>query len=231
MKKQVLIGFLAVGLLICLTGAPAHAQDKVDVFAGYSVGTTNFGCISSSCYDPAIHGYAAAFAYNFNRHIGLEANFSGHNGTSTLDHEPATSTSDGYTDSVRQDAYFYTFGPRLTVPVGRFSIFGHFLVGAAHIHEGLQYMCLPSTGSESCGTPDNYHITGNGFAFKTGGGVDWNHGHWGIRILEVDFIRTEFQVTEIENCSECSTTPYTYPVPGSNFELSAGIKFNFGGKQ
>lgn len=234
MKNRVLLGLLALGLTICLAGAPAQAQNsKLNVFAGYSYGINNIGC-SSSGYcssDPGLHGYSVAATYNFNNHIGLEGNFSGHNGTSLTYTEGASSTYDGYADSLEQDLYTYTFGPRVSLPVGNFSLFTHFLVGGVHVHEAFKETCIQSSGSDvgTCPTAPYYTdiAHGNGFAFKTGGGVDWNHGRWGIRILEVDYIRNDLVATEPATCSSCTTNSST--VSGNNFELATGITFNFGG--
>jgi hypothetical protein len=229
MKKQVLIAFLAVGLVVCLTGASAQAQDKMSVFGGYAFGTSNNGC-QNSCFDPTLHGYAASFTYNFNRHIGLEANFSGHNGDTTIFNQPVTATQNGENFFQRQDIYFYTFGPRISAPVGNFSIYAHFLVGGAHYHTGTTDACLQSAGSESgCFTTSTSHATSNGFAVKTGGGVDWNHGRWGIQILEVNFIRSEMQITETDCVSGCN--PFNFSGGSNNVELTAGFKINFGGKK
>ncbi|HUK30599.1 MAG TPA: outer membrane beta-barrel protein [Candidatus Acidoferrum sp.] len=229
MKKQVLIGLLAVGLVICLTGASAHAQDsKMSVFAGYSFGTSNNGCQFEECFDPTLHGYAASFTYNFNRHFALEANFSGRNGDNTLFSQPVTSSENGENFFERQDMYFYTFGPRLTMPVGKFSIYTHFLVGAATIHTGTIDKCiLSSTADSECFSTETSSAHGTGFALKVGGGADWNHGRWGIQILEVNFIRTEIQTTA-NDCVGC--TPFMTPFAANNVELTTGVKFNFGGK-
>ncbi len=226
MKKQ---GWLAVSVLVLtfvFTGASAHAQDgKISLFGGYSFGTNNY-----YSEDPGLQGYAASVVYNFNNHIGLEANFAGHNGTSTIYTESPTTDNTGYSEVVRQDLYEYTFGPKVSVPVGHFSLFTHFLFGAAHVHDGETDKCAPATGEdeETCSSdyPYNYSSHGNGFAFKTGGGVDWNHGSWGVRILEVDYVRTEVYATETQSCTGCTPYTYTYPLATNNFELAAGFTFN-----
>jgi hypothetical protein len=224
MKKQAIFGVVVLGLVFCLVSAPAHAQDsKINLFAGYSFGTNNlYG------FDPTFNGYGLAFAYNLNKHIALEANFTGHNGTATLESYLPSTDDNGYTDVLRQDMYTYTFGPKLSQRVGDFTLFTHVLVGGAHVHEGYTEKCVPATGEdeESCSsTQYTSGSKGNGFAFKTGGGVDWNHGMWGIRILEVDYIRAEINTTENETCSEC-TSIYTYNAAANDFELATGFTIN-----
>jgi opacity protein-like surface antigen len=224
MKKHVVLGVSMLALLMGLASAPAHAQDsKINLFAGYSFGTNNL-----YDYDPTLNGYGAAFAYNLNKHIALEANFTGHNGTSTLESEAPSVDDNGYVDILRQDMYTYTFGPKISQRVGNFTLFTHFLVGGAHVHEGYTEKCTPATGGdeETCSSSQYTSSTkGNGFAFKTGGGVDWNHGIWGIRFLEVDYVRAEINSTENQTCSECTTT-YTYNSAANDFELATGFTVN-----
>jgi hypothetical protein len=223
MKKQAMFVVLALALMICVAGVTAHAQDqgKFTVFGGYSYMTNSFsrssGC-GSSCdaSEPSIgiHGYTTSFVYNANKHVGLEANFSGHNGS------PAV-YSDSYpeTDNLYEDIYTYTFGPKLTQPVGNFALFTHFLVGVEHAHVGYKENCSDCT--------DNYSDRGYGMAFKTGGGADWNHGSWGVRILEVDYIHSSLNLTE--TCAGCSSSDtFSFPASNNSFELATGVTFSFG---
>jgi hypothetical protein len=239
MKIRVLLCMSVLALLICATTAPANAQDnRFNVFAGYTFGTNNFACslaFELACgigiVDPGLHGYTAAFAYNFNNHIGLEANFSGHNGTTTLLTDQPTSSFEGENAVISQDLYTYVFGPKLSLPVGNFVLFTHFLVGASHSHEGGTDVCIPATGGDpSCFISSSIRGSSNGMAFKTGGGVDWNHGHWGIRILEVDYSHNQIYGTTTETCSDCSNQPASGDSSWNAFELSTGVTFNFGGK-
>jgi hypothetical protein len=230
MKKQMVVGLFVCALMLGLAIAPAHAQDnpegKITVFGGYSYGTNNFGCdFDFGCSSAGLHGYSAAVTYNFSKNIGLEANFSGHNGSSTVYSQAATVNTNGEKEATGQDLYSYTFGPKLTLPLGNFAIFTHFLVGAAHVHESAVDKCILATGGEtSCFNTDYINVHGDGMAFKTGGGVDWNHGRWGIRILEVDYVRNQASVTE--TCTGCNA-PENFTIGANNFELSTGVKVNF----
>lgn len=156
----------------------------------------------------------------------MEATFTGHNGSSTPDTEAATSSYSGFIDKINGSNYLYTFGPRLAVPAGNFSLYSHFLVGATHVHENFTDTCLPSEG-EGCGdpNPETGSFYGTGFAFKTGGGVDWHHGSWGIRILEVDYIHTQVPMTVSTNEEYGNES---FDLPGNSFELATGITFNLG---
>ena len=231
--KKALIWVCLFAFVLCLTGIAAHAQDtsKMSLFAGYAYLNNNWGngCIAACLLggpSTQLHGYSASVAYNFNNHIGMEANFAGHNGSPTLFYTPATATLNGSTQTEAQDFYTYTFGPKITQPIGKFALFGHFLVGAAHGHESFTDTCLQSSGSGStCSSPFTSSSHGNGFAFKTGAGADWNHGLWGIRILEVDYVHASTYVTETTSGSQ---QPTSFSISGNNFELSTGVTFHFG---
>lgn len=227
-KTWVSLAVLAA-CLVGFGGLPARAQSKMQVYGGYSFGTNS--CFGSCYEDPGLQGYTAAFTYNFNRHIGLEANFSGHNGSTITDSETPTSSDTGYQYKVGQNIYVYTFGPRFTLPLGNFALFSHVLVGASYISANETDSCIPATGTgevETCGSNDRWKWHGDGFASKFGGGVDWNHKNIGIRILEVDYIHGQLFTTEDEpSCAGCGT--YKFDASGNAFEMSAGLTFNFGG--
>lgn len=229
--KKTCVSFAAVAvLLLSLGGSVARAQDsKLDVFGGYSYSTNN--CFSAcDLFDPGLNGYGLAVAYNFNRHIGIEADLSGHNGSQMTYSYSPTATDTGYQYQDNANIYTYTFGPRFSIPVDRFSLFAHVLVGAAHLNATDKETCLPATGTanvQTCGTPtvNHYVYDSNGFATKIGGGVNWNHGRWGIRILEADFVHGEVNNTERYD----NGTKYQYVSSGNGFELYTGVLFNFGG--
>lgn len=231
MKKNILVLSL-LGFILCLSGIAAQAQDtgKISVFGGYSFLSNSWGngCIGA-CFGGGtteLHGYAASADYSFNNHIGMEANFSGHNGSPVFQSGTAAGSNNGYIYREPQDLYTLTFGPKVSLPVGNFTLFTHFLVGVAHGHEGFNYTCIQAP-SGTCGSSSSTSASGTGFAYRTGAGVDWNHGHWGIRILEVDYVHPSIYVTE--SCSTC-TTLGSFDISGNNFELSTGVTFNFGGK-
>jgi hypothetical protein len=232
-KTWVVSVALVAACLLCLGGSAAQAQDsKMNLFGGYSFGTNCFGTFSSCTIgDPALHGYALAFAYSLGHHIALEANFSGHNGTPTTEKELPSSTGTGFLDEVSQGIYVYTFGPKFSEPVGNFTLFSHILVGGVHAYSIFKDQCIPATGTGEVGTCSTTAVVtsesvhSNGFAAKVGGGVDWNHHRWGIRILEVDYVHGQLFSTEL--CPGCQN--FSFDSSGNAFELSTGVVFNFGG--
>jgi hypothetical protein len=226
LKIRLLLCASILALAIFLIGTPANAQG-LTVFGGYSFATNNL-----QNDDPGLHGYALSAAYNINRYIGIEANVSGHNGSPTLFSDTPTSTETGDNEVANEDIYTYVFGPKFTLPVGNFSLFAHVLVGASTVHAGVRDTCIPATGSgevETCSSDDSdsFRLTGSGMAVKTGGGVDWNHGHWGIRILELDYVHSQVFLNETATCTDgCEASSFDGSFSG--VELSTGVVFNFG---
>lgn len=239
MKKRMILGLCVFALMGWLAVGPAHAQEtgKISVFAGYSYQLDNLGGNNCSfSYDCAngslgIHGYTAAVTYNFTKNIGFEANLAGHNGGGVIAMYGPTSQYTGDSERQTQDIYTYTFGPKVTLPVGNFSLFTHFLVGAMHANLSDTATCVPSTGVDgnTCSSVNAYtaHASGNGMAFKTGAGADWNHGRWGLRILEVDYIHGSTTLAGSYAYNDNASQAYTNGATANNFELSTGFKFNF----
>ena len=223
MMKKAMLGGVVLGILVCLGGTAVQAQDMpvISLFGGYSYESVNanltgVSCILSTC-STGIHGYNFAATWNLTTHLGLEANLAGHNG-STVPFSEVTPTP----GSIDQDTdlYTYTFGPKVTQSLGNFDIYTHFLVGVTHGHASITEVgdfcdgpCVTTAGR------------GTGFAFQTGGGLDWYHGHWGIRILEVDYVHGNIDATVNTNTS---TTVETFPATMNNVRLATGILFRWG---
>jgi hypothetical protein len=229
-RKFSVAAALLLGMTVGVASRASAQTTKYSVFGGYSYGTSEVSLPELGPFNftvpTAMHGYGAAFTVNLNNHIGLEASFTGHNGTPTIQYQPAT-TSNGYRDVDNQGVYTYTFGPRLFQNVGDFSLFTHFLVGGTHVSQTLKETCFPGT-SDTCGTPNPsilFTQDGSGFAFKTGGGVDWNHARWGIRILEVDYIHSQMLGSF---GGQIPGGNMSFSTSMNNFELTTGITFNFG---
>jgi hypothetical protein len=155
---------------------PVAAQDspRVEVFGGYQyLHAGNFDHAGDSINT---NGWDVAAAFNFTRHFGAAADFSG---------------------SYKQDngaqvhIYTYTFGPVASENItANFRIFAHALFGAAHLPTG----CLIFSGSpDECGSG-----VATGFAMLIGGGVDAKvTKHFNFRLVQVDWARlpSEFGAT------------------------------------
>jgi hypothetical protein len=220
---------LLLGMTVCGASQASAQTSRFNVFGGYSYGTNNFfsGYYEGLPGGSTLNGYSVAFAMNFNNHVGLEANFSGHNGSSTILSEPSTPTSYGEQISTTgEGVYTYAFGPKLFQTVGDFSLFTHFLVGGVHLSQTLTETCTVPGNGGNCGTPNPeiYNQKGTGLAFMTGGGMDWNHGRWGIRILEVDYIHGQM----VSSFTGSPSNLASLSASANNFQLATGVTFNFG---
>ena len=96
-----------VGLLL-LASLSAQAQDKVELFGGYSY--MHLGNAPSV----NLNGWEISGQYKFKDWLGGVADFDGHYGSSST--------------------YTYLFGPQISYP-SRISPFAHLLLGGAHISE------------------------------------------------------------------------------------------------
>jgi hypothetical protein len=103
---------LVLGLLL-LASLSAQAQDKVEVFGGYS-----YRYLHSSP-STNLNGWEIAAQYKFTDWLGGVADFDGHYGSS---------------NGIGTSTYTYLFGPQISLP-SRVSPFGRLLLGGAHISE------------------------------------------------------------------------------------------------
>ncbi len=109
MRKAV----LTLGLVFCysgLTQAQTHPQPSVEVFGGASVLRNGATAPSFSLYG----GWQAAGSANFNKYLGLTADFGGQYRSIS---------------GIRFSQYEYLFGPRFTVRAARATLFAHALAG------------------------------------------------------------------------------------------------------
>lgn len=165
--------------LIFIPALPCTAQDKFDLFAGYSYvrgsievrpGTPAIPC-PPNCIPPSpitqdanLNGWEASGVYKFNHVLGLAGDFGGKYGT---------------LNRGSLHLYSYLFGPQLSFPA-RISPFVHGLFGGAH--ESVGTLFSGSFGSLG---------SGSGFAFAVGGGIDVKAAPFiSVRLIQVDYLQT-----------------------------------------
>jgi opacity protein-like surface antigen len=204
------LSVLALGLLLGLT---VYAQDaaRADLFLGYS-----FLRYNSAQTIPAFtaNGGIGTFGWNFNPHIGLEAELGGyHNGNINSHQFDSTSFS-------------YLFGPRLSYHRGKtVDPYIHTLFGGQNYHTSI---CCYATGV----TPVVYDPNGsrvavsqNNFAMAIGGGLDIKIAkNILLRPVQLDYYLTRFQAP---NVNDPTGTPSTNRNQ-NNLRYAAGIAFTFG---
>lgn len=161
---------IAVVVCVCAGLATAQAPASGNIFFGYS-----FENASSSALDgltrPNMHGWEGSLEGKLAPYIGLVTDFSGHYGNQTF----LEATPDGPTNvKVTGHEYEVLFGPRVSVPVGRFTPFGEFFVGVAHI------------------SSNGFSPTKTSWATALGGGLDYRLVRFLALRLEGDYVRTNF---------------------------------------
>jgi len=156
--KITLAVFFAV---FCSCSLSAQETPKAEIFAGYSY--MNFGTESIS--DRLnLNGWEASAAFNLNRWVGVEADFSGHYKGNCWG-----------APGVTCKHLSFMGGPRFTYRQGRVTAFAHGLFGGDN--GSLSY-----SGFSTSDTP---------FALAAGGGMDIAlTNHISIRAVQVDYVMT-----------------------------------------
>jgi len=149
-------------LLLLPAAAAAQIPTRGNVFFGYSYGSADF----SSDGRTNLNGWNGSLEGKVLPWVGFVADFSGlygsQNGISAFDVDTKMNT--------------VVLGPRVSVPVGKFTPFAEALFGASHIHDS-------ATGFSESDTS---------FATALGGGIDYRLIHGiGLRV-EGDMLQTRF---------------------------------------
>ncbi len=109
----------------------AQAQEdypRTEIFGGYSYMSAEVNPRDLSSGRENLHGWAAGFAGNFTKHLGLATDFAGLYGSASIE---------GVDRDL--DIYVYLFGPRFYLRGERATGFAHFLVGGTTAHaEGFR---------------------------------------------------------------------------------------------
>jgi len=173
-------------LALAAVSVAAAAQDKIEVFAGYSYlrPTMTYdqiiGCEAIICPPPTpapitthpnLNGYEFSATYKPMRWLGATADFSGHYGT-------VAGHSSGHVQT-------FLFGPQISLPA-KVSPFFHVLFGAAHEAIGSSI----SIGGLPAGTTI-LSSSGNFFAAAIGGGIDLHVAPFlSLRPIQLDYLAT-----------------------------------------
>jgi len=191
------------------------ATPKVELFLGYSFWRAVPDSINNRI--DAMHGGSTSLAYNFNRHLGLVADFGGFK----VDSVELTNQGPGFGPSRVADAksnvFTVLFGPRVSFrDHDRLTPFLQVLGGVAHADELSLNGC---TAPIYACTPLPRETV---FAMTAGGGLDYRLNHrLALRLFQAEFLLTRFH----------NPSPPFNGTPDwrSNIRLSAGIVLRFGG--
>lgn len=199
--------FFPLTLLAMLTFATggAQAQDKVELFGGYSyVHAQTSWNEALLCPAPPIpcpvtvvspklnlNGWGFSGVYKPKEWLGLGADFSGQYGSF---------------NGASYHLQTYLFGPQISLP-GKISPFAHVFVGGAHATSGSGF--APNSVLAAVGGSPN-----NGFAAEVGAGIDIKVAPliW-FRPVEIDYLATRL--------SQDSSSTQSQP------RFSAGVVLHF----
>jgi hypothetical protein len=159
------IGIL-LGIFLAAGMAYAQIPTSGNIFVGYSYSQTRPNSAVG------LNGWEGSLEGKFLPWIGLVADFGAGYGTNNI-LRPITCPTPGcfpVSQSVRR--YTYLFGPRVSIPIHRFTPFAQALFGAAHIND--------------------QEATDTSFATAIGGGFDYRLIHGLALRLQGDDIHTNF---------------------------------------
>jgi hypothetical protein len=164
------IAGILLGIFVAAGIAAAQIPTSGNVFVGYSFSRTD----GFPGAPPAanLNGWEASLEGKFLPWIGIVADFGAGYGSGSLV-RPCPLSFCSSTTSLRRNTYLV--GPRVSIPVGRFTPFAHALFGAAHLNDG--------------------GFTETSFATALGGGLDYRLIHGLALRVQGDEIHTNFAST------------------------------------
>jgi opacity protein-like surface antigen len=178
---RVMLKVALIGIALFLFAGLASAQvPSGNVFFGYSYENTNWSGFNHGLGRPNLQGWEASLEGKVLPWIGIVGDVAGHYGSqSFVEPTPEGPTAVNVTGHEQE----YLIGPRLSVPVGKWTPFGEIMIGFAHIHTGGT---LPGPSNTS-------------FATAVGGGIDYRVFRPIALRAEGDYLRTSFFSTSQNN--------------------------------
>jgi hypothetical protein len=167
--------------ILLMAALPLLAQDNFP--RGQVFGGYSYLSVDTSGLSgrKSLNGWNGQGSVNFNKWLGITGDFGGYYGSP---------------DNVTVHDYSFLFGPTLTYRTEHVAPFFHALFGGNHINTSIKE---GSSGNTA-------------FAMAFGGGLDLPVGeHFGVRLAQVDWLRTQH-----------------FSTSQNNIRLSTGIMFNFG---
>jgi hypothetical protein len=199
---------------VLLFGAGAFADDipKADLFFGYSLLRAN------SAQDlPHFNndGGLGTFAWNFNNHVALEAEFGGYHNPNIRDLRLDTTE------------MTYLFGPRFSLGRSkRFDPYIHTLFGGVHLTTSIPVtLAVNPLDTTITGTTTTVGAAQDAFAMALGFGLDIKVSHhFTLRPVQLDYVLTRLQDFGLSGQPSQNRNQ-------SNYRYAGGIMFTFGGER
>jgi len=187
---------------------------KVELFMGYSF----WRAVPDNTKNriDKMHGGSTSLAYNFNRHLGLVADFGGFRVDSLEFSNTGAAFSPSRNVDVKSNVFTVMFGPRVSFrDHDRLTPFLQVLGGVAHADDVTLVNC---TAPIYACTP---LLRETVFTMTAGGGLDYRVNHRiALRLFQAEYLLTRFR----DPTSLTGDTGWQ-----NNVRLSAGIVFRFGG--
>jgi opacity protein-like surface antigen len=234
MEKVEMIRFSAAAItLIALSSSLAFAQDsvpKVQVFGGYSFMHTGTGGLSDSTLNVDLrqnpgtlttgrnfNGWSAEAQYNFDRWIGIVADFGGQYGT------PFTARIKGVSGLPTMTEYSFLAGPVVSYRAkARITPYVHALFGWDRARLGASTI----TGTTSPVT--SFTSTYTSFAIVFGGGADYKLSrHFALRLGQLDYFRTTLDLNSLYGGAFGPGRFQGIPTHENNLRFATGIVVQF----
>jgi len=197
----------AVLLVLLAVGLAAQAQDtpRLEIFTGYSFVSAGFPFSPDPDAGNArgsLHGWDLTAAVNANRWFGIAGDFGGYYGSATKVElfKPANCVlCTGNVNATLHNIHTFAGGPQVSARAEKMAVFGHVLVGGAHVRADFSGVGGSATASKT------------DFTVIVGGGIDLGFSHHLAFRVQPDYF-----LTKILDRSQ------------NNFRLSAGVVFRFG---
>ncbi len=175
-----LIVLVAILMAVALA-VSAQEMPRFEVFGGYSYIHVGSSNLGSSQQKGfGLNGWTGQASVNLTNWLGVTADFGGNYGSPF---------------AVSIHNYSYMFGPTLSYRAQHVVPFAHALFGGGHLS----------------GSIGGLSSTDNAFAMAVGGGLDIPlKGHFGVRVAQVDWMRTQYFKTD-----------------QNNVRVATGVMFNF----
>jgi opacity protein-like surface antigen len=155
---------------------------RVEIYGGYQFTRVDFPFLG----DHNANGFTTSVSTNMNKYLGVTADFSASWGSPSFSDFNVGLDAPG---SLHYNSYSLMAGPRLTLREDRLTVFGHALVGFAHVSYDKASLnnFLGAFGLQA------NNFSSNSFAGAFGGGIDIRLSRSvSLRALQADYLLTNF---------------------------------------
>ncbi len=198
---------------IALVGVSASAQDRFELFGGYSY--LQFSPTIAGTPARGFNGGGAGATLYFLKILGIKADFMGYANTTltaTYSGPVVTPHSGPITVTAQGDMFTYLFGPEIRIPIPKVRPFGEALFGGSNSDAYVNLSnAIDQAGGSLTGVTSQHPFT-----LALGGGLDVDAGkRLAIRLGEFDYVLTRFH------------NPLTNSSSQNNFRYCGGVILKF----